>query len=155
MKRISTAPQKKRPTVMEMRMLEAMLQVAKETAEEEGKAREVEKEVEKREILELRQATAALRKEKEAYEAMYGHSELGSLRDDSVRSNSLKRAMAGRSETSHGPTEEIRTRDDATAQHANTKVKSQAKPCRHHGSLLVHGTSWHRGKDQRIETGLV
>jgi hypothetical protein len=62
--------------------------VAKETAEEERKTREAEKEAEKREILELRQATAALRKEKEAYEAMYGHSELGSLRDDdSVRSN--------------------------------------------------------------------
>jgi len=44
-----------------------------ETAEEERKAREAEKEAEKNEILELRQV--ALRKEKEAYEAMYGHSE--------------------------------------------------------------------------------
>ena len=69
MKRISTAPQIKRPTVMDMRRLEAMLQVAKETADEERQAREAEKEAEKREILELRQATAALRKEKEAYGA--------------------------------------------------------------------------------------
>ena len=73
-----------------------MLQLAKETAEEERKAREAEKEAEKKEILELRLVTEALRKETEAYEAMYGHSELGSLRDDnSVQSNSLRRAMAG------------------------------------------------------------
>jgi hypothetical protein len=37
--------------------------------------------------------------------------------------------MAGKSETSQGPTEEIRTRDAATAQHANTKVtQEQAMP---------------------------
>jgi hypothetical protein len=39
-KRISTAPQKKRPTVMEMRRLEAMIQVAKETAEKDKRGRE-------------------------------------------------------------------------------------------------------------------
>ena len=73
--RVSTATQKKRPSAMDIRRLEAMLQVAKETAEAERKAREEEKKAEKKEILELRQETATLRKEKEAYEAMYGQSE--------------------------------------------------------------------------------
>ena len=57
----SAQPQKKRPTVMEIRKLEAMLQVANEKAEAERKAKEEEEEAEKKEIMELRQATTALR----------------------------------------------------------------------------------------------
>ena len=108
-----------------------------EKAEEERKAREEEKKVEKKEILELRQATEALRKEKEAYESMYGHSVLGSLRDDdSVRSNSLRRAMAVNSETSQEPVAEVRARVVQAQQ-----SEHQNKPGRHHGSFGVHGMS--------------
>ena len=59
--RASTAPQKKRPTVMEVRKLEAMLQVARDGRKEW----EDQSKAEKKELMELRQATAALRKEKE------------------------------------------------------------------------------------------
>jgi len=55
--------------VMEVRKLEAMLQVAKDKAEAERLAWEEKKGAKRREILELRQSTAALRKEKETYEA--------------------------------------------------------------------------------------
>ena len=58
---IQHSPQKKRLTVMERRKLEAMLQVANEKAEAERKAKEEEEEAEKKEIMELRQATTALR----------------------------------------------------------------------------------------------
>ena len=63
-------------------------QVARRSRREEhGKKR--------KKIMDLRQMAAALRKEKEAYEAVYVNSEFGSLRDeDSVRSNSLRRAMS-------------------------------------------------------------
>ena len=46
---------------MEIRKLEAMLQVANEKAEAQRKAKEEEEEAEKKEIMELRQATTALR----------------------------------------------------------------------------------------------
>ena len=99
-----------------------ILQVANEKAEAERKAREEEKEEEKKEIMELRQATVALRREMEAYESMYGQSELGYLRDeDSVRSNSLRRAMAGSSETSQELVAEVRAREMAQAQQTNTR----------------------------------
>ena len=115
---------------MEIRKIEAMLQGTNEKAEAERKSREEEKEAEKKDIMELRQATEALRKEKEAYESMYGHSELGSLRDDdSVRSNSLRRAMAGSSETSQELVAEVRAREVAQAQQANTRrTQEQAMP---------------------------
>jgi hypothetical protein len=48
---------------MEVRKLEAMLQVAKEKRKEWEEQRQAGK----KELLELRQATAALRKEKEGY----------------------------------------------------------------------------------------
>jgi len=78
-------------------------------------------------------ATAELRKVEEAYEAIssvYGHSELGSLRDDdSVRSNSLRRAMAGKSETTQELIAEKRAREETTSQRANTKgTQEQAMP---------------------------
>jgi len=67
-----------------------MSQVAKDKAE-------------RKEVMELRQTKVALRKEKEAYEALYVHSYLGYLRDDdSIRSNSLRRAMSESSKTSRG-----------------------------------------------------
>ena len=94
---------------MDVRKLEAMLQVAREKAEEERREWEEKNKAKKKELMKLRQATAAFRKEKEAYEAMYGHSELGSLRDDdSVRSNSLRWAMSGSSERSQGLMKETR-----------------------------------------------
>ena len=71
---------------------------------------------------------AALRIEKEAYEAMYGHSELGStLRDDdSVRSNSLRR---GNPKQVRKLIAEVRSREEAPTQQANTKgTQEQAMP---------------------------
>jgi len=116
------AAQKKRPSVMDVRKLEATLQVAQEKAETERKAWEAEKknaemarraweeiqEAERREIMALRQTTAALRKEKETYEARYGILELRSLRDDnSVSTKSPRRHMSGSSETSQDFVEDI------------------------------------------------
>jgi len=102
---------------MEIRKLEAMVQVARDNAETERIAWKAErdkemaerlaweekKEAERRKTMELRHTTTALRKEKEMYDARYRSSELGSVReDDSVRRNSRRRAMSGSSETSLG-----------------------------------------------------
>jgi len=53
---------------------------------------------------------------------MYDHLELGSLcEDDSVRSNSLRLAMAGSSESRQELVAEVRAREVAQAQQANTR----------------------------------
>jgi len=74
--------------------------------------------------------TASLTKEKETYEALYVNSELGSLHDDdSVRSNSLRRAMSESSGTSQGVVEQSRTRATELAQvHQSITRKTQARP---------------------------
>ena len=96
---------------MELKKLEAMLQVAKDKAEAERLAWEEEREAEILEILELRQTTADLRKETETSEARHGSSELGSLRDDDSGRNSIRRAMSGSSEKSQGVVEDSLTSD--------------------------------------------
>jgi len=85
------------------------------------------KEAEERESMELRQSTAALRKEKEMYES----SELESLRDDdSVRSNSLRRAMSGSSETKGG------RRQPGNPPNSRERYASSS-PTRHQSSTTV------------------
>ena len=136
--RASTAPQKKRPTVMEVRKLDAMLQVARE----ERREWEEKNKVEKKELMELRQATAAMRKEKEGCE---DHSELGSLRDDnSSRSNSLRRAMSGSSETSQGITKGARAINRKVV-----KATQQTMPPPREGR-----GPWPCKKNKRTETAL-
>jgi len=72
---------------------------------------------ERREIMALRQTTAALRKEKETYEARYGILELRSLRDDnSVSTKSPRRHMSGISETSQSFVGDILPRDFESVQ---------------------------------------
>jgi len=106
------------------------LQVANEKAEADRKPREEEKKAEKKEIMELRQATAALRKEKEAYESMYGHSDVATVSDvlwrgasKQVRS-SLLRYVLGR----------------CPKPNKRTPGAHKKKLCRHHGSSVVYGT---------------
>ena len=133
------AVQKKRPSVMDVRKLEATLQVAQEREETERKASEAEKkntemvrraweeiqEAERRDIMALRNTTAALRKEKETYEARYGILELRSLRDDnSVSTKSPRRHMSGSSETSQDFVEDILPSDFESVQ--STKQKRNA-----------------------------
>jgi hypothetical protein len=63
---------------------------------------------------------AALKKEKETYEALYVNSELRYLYSE--RSNSLRRAVSGSSDTSKGRGRELDKGERAGPSRRNTKV---------------------------------
>ena len=92
------------------------------------------------------QTTAAIRKEKEAYEAMHGSLELRSLRDDDrVRINSLRRAMLGSPETSQGVGEDSLAIDREAAQVQQPITRgTQRSATPPPGSFAVLGTSCER-----------